>query len=76
MIDSYGAGDGTRIRPTSFQVASDGHKSFRLITGCRDRCSLSQPVLAGCYHDVITDMLLRHDEVCLNLELPAAGVRE
>jgi hypothetical protein len=51
-----GAGDGTRTRSTSFQAVSDDRKSFRLSTGCHRRCSLFQPVLAGCYHDVITGL--------------------
>jgi hypothetical protein len=43
--------------PISFQAVSDDCRSFRLSTGCHRRCSLFQPVLAGCYHDVITDLL-------------------
>jgi hypothetical protein len=50
IVGVEGAGDGTRTRSTSFQAVSDDYKSFLLSTGCRRRCSLFQPVLAGCYH--------------------------
>jgi hypothetical protein len=53
-----GAGDGTRTRLRSSQSVSGHRKSFHLSAGCSGRYRLFQPVLAGCYQDVITDFLL------------------
>jgi hypothetical protein len=57
VIERNGGDDGARTRLGSPQPVSGRCKSFHLNTGCGRRCSLSQPVLAGCYQDVITGIL-------------------
>jgi hypothetical protein len=57
MLENNGGRDRTRTRPISSQPVSGDCNSFHFITGCRPRCSLEQPVSAGCYQDVITDLL-------------------
>jgi hypothetical protein len=55
LMKQNGGRDRTRTWFGSSQPLADGCNSFILIIDCERRCRLFQPVLAGCYQDVITE---------------------